>query len=366
MLNRVRVLQQIPRRHFSSTLKLSSPKKWPAFLTEDVPSDTTALALRTACGRKPYGPKVIQSLPQLESLEFQDIHMDTIGEDLLNALYSRPVQSIRFSNAKFDDQQSFSRFVGLFPQLTNLDCHQVTVKNSHRMPVVKHASVLHTVRSNQSPDIWRLFLNGSLGSDETLRKVTLNDVTYSDIPFVGLFLQRSSTTGMLQEFNVMHDHARQSAAVKHAWKKEPPVLDVSHVKRLGIDIHGRVRATCLRSPLEVVLQWWMKSLVPPGKESSLEYLKIVVGMNKGAIYIAQDAGNTWRALDSLLTDGRFPALRIVHVIIKVWKPTTLQKGERQKGLIQRSCPRLKRSKRLHVTIGHVKTKNNYFMDTHLF
>ncbi|KAK0489613.1 hypothetical protein EDD18DRAFT_1190122 [Armillaria luteobubalina] len=359
MLNRLRFLR-LPRRHFSSTTK------WPAFLTEDLPSDTTALALRTGCGAKRYGPQVVQSLPQLESLEFHDIHMNTISEDLLKALYSRPVQSIRFANAKFEDQQSFSTFVGFFPQLTNLDCQQVSVKNPRRMPVEERSSVLHTFRSKQSPDVWRLALNGSLGLNEILRKVTLNDVTYSDIPFVGLFLQRSAAAGTLEELNVTHDHARQSAEVKHAWKEKPPVLDVSHVKNLGIDIHGRVRDTYLRNPLEVVLQWWMKSLAPPEKQSSLEHLKIVVGMNKGSIYIAQDAGATWKALDLLLTDGRFPALQSVRVIIKVWKPTTLQKGERQKGLIQRNCPRLKRSRKLHVTIGHIKTKDNYFMKTHLF
>ncbi|PBK94945.1 hypothetical protein ARMGADRAFT_72216 [Armillaria gallica] len=299
------------------------------------------------------------------SLEFHDIHMNTISEDLLKALYSRPVQSIRLANAKFEDQQSFSTFVGLFPQLTNLDCHQVSVKNPRRIPVEERCSALHTFRGNQSPDIWRLALNGSLGSSKILRKVILNDVTYSDLSFVGLFLQRSSTASALEELNVTHDHARQSAAVKHAWKEKPPVLDVSHVKKLGIDIHGRVRDTYLRNPLEVVLQWWMKSLAPPEKESSLEQLTIVVGMNKGSIYIAQDAGATWKALDLLLTDGRFPALQSVRVVIKVWKPTTLKKGERQKGLIQRNCPRLKRSQKLHVTIGHVKTKDNYFMKTHL-
>lgn len=137
MLNRLRLLQ-LPRRHFRSTLRLSSTKQWPVFLTEDLPSDTTALALRTGCGAKPYGPKVVQSLPQLESLAFHDIHMNTISEDLLKALYSRPVQTIRFANAKFEDQQSFSTFVGLFPQLTNLDCHQVSVKNPRRMPVHSH------------------------------------------------------------------------------------------------------------------------------------------------------------------------------------------------------------------------------------
>ncbi|KAK0213892.1 hypothetical protein IW262DRAFT_1515273 [Armillaria fumosa] len=183
-----------------------------------------------------------------------------------------------------------------------------------RNALLEEGTALETLRMD-SEDLWCPVLDGSFGSVDQLRNVAIMD------------------EGNLNKFDIRHKHnfdVRDRTKGNSSWKRNPPPLDISHLKSLGIDIHGRYKLG-IKQPV-VILKWWtdmLKDLAEKGQVSNLEDLLLVVGICRREPYILEDLEGTWQLLDSLLTQN-FPAFKSLRVAIKVFQLPAYDRGDRSK------------------------------------
>ncbi|KAK0204537.1 hypothetical protein DFS33DRAFT_1486796 [Desarmillaria ectypa] len=310
----------------------------------------------------------------IEHIQFMEKNMSFIFDDplLLDTLSKMPLKSLHFSSAIFHDINHLCSFIRRFPSIKELYCTRLRFLQERpfrRSLLPDDGPALQTIRMD-SDHLWCAALDGSFGTINELRNVTIMDVKYKQLPDIGLFLQQTAQEGSLKKFNIRHMHGfdvRDRAKGNPSWKRYPPSLSISHFKSLGIDIHGRYKLIGIKQPV-IILKWWidmLKDLAEKGQASNLEDLIIIVGICKPEPYVVEDLEGTWRLLDSLLTLD-FPAFKWLRVVLKVFIPTTVEKGENHKKLIEESCPRLLKRKMLKVVCGHVHssqnlyTMNNYF------
>ncbi len=131
----------------------------------------------------------------------------------------------------------------------------------------------------------------------------------------------------------------------------PEPLVLSHLKTLGIDIHGREKVTGVSvHTMANILGWWTQSLadtIKEGRVSPLERLTIILGMYKKD-YILQYSNEIWATLDNLLTQDQFPEFKSLRVIIKAYHPVSVMSAIQRTNMIVQQCPRL--GDRLNVSV----------------
>lgn len=290
---------------------------------------------------------------------------------LLDTLSKMPLKSLHFQSAKFHNINHLCSFIRRLPSVKELYCSRVRLLEDRplRSLLLEEGPALETLRID-SDDLWCAALGGSFGTINQLRNVTIMDVRYKHLPDIALFLQRTAQEGNLKKFNIRHMHGfdvRDRAKGNSSWKRNPPPLDISHLKSLGIDIHGRYKFIGIKQPV-VILKWWidmLKDLAEKGQASNLEDLQIIVGICRPEPYILEDLEGTWQLLDSLLTQN-FPAFKSLRVAIKVFPPTTEETGVKHKKAIEESCPRLLRRRMLKVMCGSVYSSHNLYSMNNLF
>ncbi len=243
-------------------------------------------------------------------------------------------------------------------------------EGGHLRPYAGQIPLLpHLRRVNMDGGLWLAALNGTFGSINKLQKVTALDVHFDEIPKVGRFLQQ--TCENLSEFNIRHLHVIQAVGTlrpstlfsclivnldttkgRANWREMPEPLVLSHLKTLGIDIHGREKVTGVSvHTMANILGWWTQSLadtIKEGRVSPLERLTIILGMYKKD-YILQYSNEIWATLDNLLTQDQFPEFKSLRVIIKAYHPVSVMSAMQRTNMIVQQCPRL--GDRLNVSVG---------------
>ncbi|KAK0495206.1 hypothetical protein EDD18DRAFT_1106450 [Armillaria luteobubalina] len=306
---------RIFRRCFTSTPVPQRAFILPDFRNLDTQIPDHANAIRFRDTDKDTS-QVFRYYKSIEHVQFMEKNMSTVFNDrpLLDTLSKMPLKSLHLSSAKFHNINHLCSFIRRFPSVKEVYCSRLRLLEERplRNTLLEEGPALETLRMD-SEDLWCPALDGSFGSIDQLRNVTIMDVKYKHLPDIALFLQRTA----------QQDRAKGNSS----WKRNPPPLDISHLKSLGIDIHGRYKLIGIKQPV-VILKWWidmLKGLAEKGQASNLEDLLLVVGICRREPYILEDLEGTWQLLDSLLTQN-FPAFKSLRVAIKVFRPTTMETG----------------------------------------
>ncbi|KAK0470086.1 uncharacterized protein EV420DRAFT_1634515 [Desarmillaria tabescens] len=380
---------RIFRRCFTSTHVPQRVFILPDFRNFDTHIPDNANAVRFRDKDKDIS-QVFRCFKNVEHLQFLEKNMSFVFDDplLMDTLTKMPLKSLYFQSAIFHDINHLCSFIRRFPTVTELYCSRLRLHQKRplrRSLLVDEGPALQTIRMD-SDDLWHAALDGSFGTINEIRNITVMDVKYKQLPDIGLFLQKTAQEGNLKKFNMRHMHgfdvrgalasishffrsdlASDRAKGNSSWKRNPAPLELSHLKSLGIDIHGRYKLIGIKQPV-VILKWWidmLKNLAEKGQASNLKDLTIVVGICKPEPYVVEDLDGTWRLLDYLLTQD-FPAFKWLRVVIKVFQPTTIENGESHKKIIEESCPRLLERKMIRVGCGHVQSSNNLYTMNNLF
>ncbi|KAK0216212.1 hypothetical protein IW262DRAFT_1398654 [Armillaria fumosa] len=300
-------------------------------------------------------PKHLKRLKHLERIQFLHKNMTSIERQLnfLQALSRLPFKGLHLKSTLFRNRQQLFDFIHRFPTVVELSCSDIRYsEKAHSWPYTGQIPLLpHLRKVNMDSSLWLAALNGTFGSINKLQKVTALDVHYDDIPKVGRFLQQTAKN--LSEFNIRHLHVIQGDTMRARanWREMPESLVLSHLKTLGVDIHGREKVTGVTVHTMInILGWWTQSLedtIKEGRMSPLEHLTIILGMYK-TDYILQYSNEIWTTLDRLLTQDQFPEFKSLRVIIKTYHPVSVMSAMLRTNMIVQQCPRL--GDRLNVSV----------------
>ncbi|KAG7443317.1 uncharacterized protein BT62DRAFT_935260, partial [Guyanagaster necrorhizus] len=355
-----------PKRNFCSTRRILDKEH---LHFQDLKIVTPELVTAIRITKKPdipiaLIPQHLQRLKHLERIQFIDRSMKDIDRQqaLFHALSTLPLKGLHLKSTLFRNQQQLYDFIRRFPTLVEVSCSDI--RYAGRIPG-QYTGPLpllpHLRRVNMDGGLWLAALNGTFGSINKLQKVTALDVHFDDIPKVSQFLQK--TVKNLSEFNIRHLHKIEGKVSRAwaSWRPEPFVL--SHLKTLGIDIHGRERVTGLHvRAMTNLLGWWMQSLEKIVKEntvSPLERLTIILGLYR-TDYILKHSDEMWATLDRLLTQDQFPEFRSLRVIIKAYQPVSVQGAMQRTRMIVKQCPRLGGRLTVSVVEGNVISGKAHF------
>ncbi|KAK0189513.1 hypothetical protein F5146DRAFT_1224613 [Armillaria mellea] len=349
-----------PKRHLCSSSRILDEERFQN-LKIVTPAYVTAIQIT----EKPdipisLMPKHLKRLKHLERIQFLDKNMTSIERqhNFLQALSRHPLKGLHFKRTLFRNRQQLFDFIRRFPTVVELSCSDIRyTEKAHSMPYAGQIPLLpHLRRVDMDGSLWLAALNGTFGSINKLQKVTALDVHFDDIPKVGQFLQQ--TVKNLLEFNIRHLHVIQGdmTRARANWREMPEPFILSHLKTLGIDIHGREKVTGVSvHTMANILGWWTQSLadtIKEGRVSPLERLTIILGMYKKD-YILQYSKEIWGTLDRLLTQDQFPEFKSLRVIIKTYHPVSVMSAMQRTNMIVQQCPRLGDKLNVSVVEGTV-------------
>ncbi|KAK0494188.1 hypothetical protein EDD18DRAFT_363115 [Armillaria luteobubalina] len=344
-----------PKRHLCSSNRILDEERFQN-LKIVTPVYVTAIQIT----EKPevplsHMPKHLKRLKRLERIQFLDKNMTSIERHpyFLQALSRLPLKGLHLKSTLFRNRQQLFDFIRRFPTVVELSCSDIRYsEKAHSLPYTGQTPLLpHLRKVNMDGSLWLAALNGTFGSINNLQKVTALDVHFDDIPKVGRFLQQ--TANNISEFNIRHLHVIQgdTTRTKENWREMPQPLVLSHLKTLGVDIHGRKMVTGVFVHTMInILGWWTQSLedtIKEGRVSPLEHLTIILGMY-GKDYILQYSKEIWTRLDRLLTQDQFPEFKSLRVIIKAYHPVSVMSALQRTKMIVQQCPRL--GDRLNVSV----------------
>ncbi|KAK0476205.1 hypothetical protein IW261DRAFT_1492456 [Armillaria novae-zelandiae] len=344
-----------PKRYLCSTRRILDEERFQN-LKIVTPAYVTAIQIT----EKPeipisHMPKHLKRLKRLERIQFLDKNMKYIErqQHFLQALSRLPLKGLHLKSTLFSDRQQLFDFIRRFPTVMELSCSDIRfAEKAHSQPYTGQIPLLpHLRRVDVDGSLWLAALNGTFGSINKLQKVTALDVHFDDIPKVGRFLQQTAKN--LSELNIRHMHVIQgdTTRARASWREMPEPLVLSHLKTLGIDVHGRERVTGVSVHTMVdILKWWTQSLedtIKEGRVSPLERLTIILGIYKKD-YILQYSNEIWMTLDRLLTQDQFSEFKSLRVIIKAYHPVSVTSAMQRTNMIVQQCPRL--GDRLNVSV----------------
>ncbi|KAG7450930.1 uncharacterized protein BT62DRAFT_386712 [Guyanagaster necrorhizus] len=238
-------LTRIFRRCFTSTHFCQRAFILPDFRNFDTQIPDHATAVRFRDNDKDIS-QIFRRFKNIEHLQFLEKNMSFVFDDslLLNILSKMPLKSLHFTSAIFHDINHLCSFIRHFSSVKEVYCSRLRFLQERpirRSLLVEEGPALQTIRID-SDDLWCAALDGSFGTINKLRNVTVMDVKYKQLADIGLFLHQTAQEGSLKKFNVRHMHGfdvRDRAKGNATWKRNPAPLEISHLKSLGIDVHGR-------------------------------------------------------------------------------------------------------------------------------
>ncbi|PBK75317.1 hypothetical protein ARMSODRAFT_385282 [Armillaria solidipes] len=199
---------RIFRRCFTSTHVPQRAFILPDFRNFDTQIPDHATAVRFRDKDKDIS-QVFRCFKSIEHVQFMEKNMSFVFNDplLLDTLSKMPLKSLHFSSAKFHNINHLCSFIRRFSSVKELYCSRLRLleERPFRSSLLEEGPALETIRVD-SDDLWCAALDGSFGTINQLRNVTIMDVKYKQLSNIALFLQQTAQAGNLKKFNIRHMH----------------------------------------------------------------------------------------------------------------------------------------------------------------